>query len=146
MIYKPKHYRIEEFFPQGYLSLMASKADKIWLAMDSRVLVTCDRLRERYGPMQGNDYYKGGRFSERGYRPPDNKTNKPDSISQHLFGRAMDVWPTATTAEAIRRDILSDPFHPDFEFITCVEIGVNWLHFDVRNWDKKKSGILQVKP
>jgi hypothetical protein len=146
VIYKPKHFRIEEFFPAAFLAAQKPKGDLVWGVMDPHVLVTCDRLRERYGPLQGNDYYRGGNFSERGYRPPGNKTNAKLSISQHLFGRAQDLWPGEVTAEEIRQEILKKPELEAFEFITCIEMGVNWLHFDVRNWDKGKSGILRVTP
>ena len=36
--------------------------------------------------------------------------------------------------------------HEDFKYITCIEDKVSWLHFDVRNWNKKEDGILVVNP
>jgi hypothetical protein len=71
------------------------------------------------------------------------------SFSDHKFGRALDCHFSEISAEAVRADILADPWCPAFEFITCLEMSVNgrpisWLHFSTRNHDKQRYGIQQL--
>ncbi len=118
----------------------------IWGMLDNRILITGDRLRTRYGPMMINDWYTGGRYDDRGYRSKDYGSDTGSSLSQHYSGRALDLIPRNTTVDEIRNDILDNPFDPTFEYITCIEMDVPWLHVDCRNWNKKKFGILKIYP
>jgi hypothetical protein len=42
-------------------------------------------------------------------------------------------------AEDVRQQILAAPADPTFELIGSLELGVSWLHFDVRNCDRIKT-------
>ncbi len=144
-MYIPEHFKIYELVPKDiYNSTPETKRANLWFLFDDRTLYTQERLRLRYGKMICNTWYWGGRHQYRGWRPQDCVFGS--RLSQHKRGAGIDSCPQETSVEAIRRDISDDPWHEDFKFITCIEEGVSWLHFDTRNWDKTKNGIFVVKP
>jgi len=145
-IYVPKYFSVQEYVdPRTY----AKFGDSSIMFMDPRILYTADRIRERYGkPVYINTYsisnYKGKVLRHCGFRPI-TYANGAD-WSEHRHGRALDLHVVGVSAEQIRKDILADPWHEDFKYITCIEGKVNWLHIDCRSYDKKKYGILVVYP
>lgn len=141
MVYKCKYFDLKELFPPFIYNNTANK-EVLWWLMDSRILITIDMLRDKYGPILCNNWEQGLR--ERGFRDPSTLTGA--KYSQHKHGRAVDLSFYKTTVDAVRNDILNNPFAEEFKYITCVEIDVTWLHIDVRNWDKTNDGILKVKP
>ena len=156
-MYTPTYFRLEEFFSEDFLFANPLN-ENLWRLIDSRLLVTADRLRKRYGPMIVNDYKWGGDNQLRGYRSvwdlldKRHLTQTGDILpimstftSQHCFGRALDAKFNQVPVEDVRVDILNDPDCYHFAFITAVEMDVDWLHIDVRNWDKEKNGILTFK-
>lgn len=144
-MYIPNHFELYEVLPQYlYNEHFADRGDKLWSIFDERLLRTMDMLRERYGPMVGNDWKWGGANNFRGWRPT--RSFVGAVFSQHKYGRAMDLKPLNATAEQIRQDILATPTHPDFEHITCIEMNVTWLHISTQNWNKKSAGIKLVYP
>uniref|UniRef100_A0A6M3LL07 Peptidase n=1 Tax=viral metagenome TaxID=1070528 RepID=A0A6M3LL07_9ZZZZ len=132
MIQKPIYFKLEELVPQSLFAAHKGDQDRLWWCFDPRVLWTADKLRMLYGKMICNTWLWGGIHFERGLRLLATKTGAV--LSQHKFGRALDLVPVDTTAEAIRQDILAHPGHDEFKFIKCLEINIPWLHFDVRNW------------
>lgn len=143
-IFVPSYFELYELVPKLIYYQYFAHQQKLWGIFDDRVLRTIHNLRLRYGRMVMNTWYWGGRHSERGWRHFNTDTGA--ALSQHKFGRAADVVPHEVSAEQIRQDILADPWHPDFEYITCIEMDTSWLHADVRNHDKKSHGVLQVYP
>ena len=153
-MYIPEHFQLQELFPQDfYEQYYPQRGANLWELIDHRVLRVFDGLRTVYGPIVVNDWMWGGKNNYRGYRPPGCKIGA--RLSQHRFGRAGDGIPSKTTAEKIRQDIMKhrkdindnnmDPAivfeHPSFRYITAFEIGISWLHFDVRNRNVSKFGI-----
>lgn len=141
MIQKPRFFILEEVVPKSVFQRYGDQSDKLWGCMDARVLWTADALRKRYGPMVANTWHNGGTHQYRGFRPFE--VNLGAALSQHRYGRALDLVPSQTTAEEIRQDILKHPDWDEFKWIRCIEEGVSWLHFDCRNWI---GSILVVKP
>jgi hypothetical protein len=147
MTYTPKYFEVHELVnPEAHFALSGDPR-KIFSLFDDRLLITADRLRERFGPMTVNNWRRGGERKESGLREPFTRTGA--RWSQHKFGRALDALIRDISAEEVRKQILADPFHPDFEYITCLEMTVDgkpisWLHFSVQNWSKGKNGILQL--
>jgi len=139
MYYKPKHFQPYELVPKPTFDRFKNSLYRIWWLFDSRMLFTADALRDRYGKMVANDWFWGGSNQYRGWRPWDCDVGA--ELSQHKFGRALDLIPVETTAEEIRRDIEkgNDLL---FKYITCIEGKVFWLHFDCRDHD----GLLIVNP
>jgi len=136
MDYIPKYFQPYELVPQATYELLKDRPWVIWQLFDNRTLYTGDRIRIRYGKMIANDWFWGGNNQYRGWRPGDCFVGA--EYSQHKFGRAEDLVPVECTVEEIRQDIKKD----EFQYITCIEEGVPWLHFDVRNY----KGLLLVTP
>ena len=136
-MYTCKHFIIEELVSEGTFT---KRGNKSWQLLDERLLITLDRLRERYGSMTVNNWKWGQDRSWSGLRTVDSPWFS--TYSQHSFGRAADCLFKETTAEAVRQDILADPDGPTFKLIGSIELGVSWLHFDVRNCDR----IFAFKP
>ena len=141
-------YRCEFFAPYELVGpdiFHMVPADRIWWLFDPKVLWTADMLRKRFGPSTINTWRWGGHYKESGLRSFSTKTGA--KWSQHKFGRAIDQKFKHATAEEVRRDMLANPDREAYRHITCLETGVSWVHWDVRNWDKMAAGgYLLVKP
>jgi len=148
MIHKCKHFCIEELVPEEFYRCNIEKyKDNLWFLFDMKGLITLDRLRERYGKMNMNNWKWGGKDNYRGFRPPEISIGA--KLSQHRFGRGFDPWFFDCTADEVREDIENNPENKAFEFITTIEDGLiakTWFHFDTRCWDKSKNGILVIRP
>jgi hypothetical protein len=137
MDYIPKYFKPYELVPKATYELLKNRPWVIWQLFDPRVLHVADAIRRRYGKMTANTWYWKGRHQYRGWRPARCKVGA--TYSQHRFGRALDLVPGEATAEEIRQDIMDGD---NFQYITCIEAVVHWLHFDVRNY----KGLLIVTP
>jgi len=117
MYYVPTFFQPFELVPKEFYETFKDFPRRIWSMFDSRTLFTGDAIRRRYGKMIANEY------------------------SQHKRGAALDLVPVETAVEEIREDIKK---RRDllFKYITCIEEGVSWLHFDCRN----HKGLLIVRP
>ena len=143
MDYIPKYFQPYELVPEDVYIELEERPWIIWQLFDPRVLYTADKIRQYYGKMIANTWFWEGEHQYRGWRPP--KCEIGAVYSQHRFGRAIDLVPVEVTAEEIRQDIKAGKTGSDgsiFQYITCIEDGVGWLHFDVRNY----KGLLIVKP
>lgn len=142
MDYIPHFFKPYELVPKATYDLLKDKPWRIWQLFDPRALYAGDRIRKRYGKMIANTWWSPalvetyGYHQFRGWRPPDCQIGSP--WSQHRFGRALDLVPTEVDVEEIREDIKVG----SFQYITCIEEDVDWLHFDTRNY----RGLLIVRP
>ena len=146
-MYQPEFFKLEELLPQRFFELNEYRRGQLWLLFDDRALITLDRLRRRYDRrMTINSWIwdEVNPFNYRGFRPPDCKVGS--KLSQHRFGRAFDADIEGMPAHEVHADIKQNRDDPAFEFIAGVEEGINWVHFDVRNWDKEKYGICFFNP
>jgi len=147
MYYRPENFQLYELYPKDIFEKGMSEPNgeqKLWQMWDDRILYTIQHLRNRFGSMVCNTWYWGGNSQYRGWRPFDCPEGEKFSI--HKAWKAVDLISKNFTATDIRSQILADPFHEDFKYITCVEMNVSWLHVDTRNRDKKNYGILNVYP
>ena len=80
-MYKCEHFAIHELVPPH---VFEQRGEKAWELLDDRLLVTLDRLRERYGSMTVNNYYWGSDREWSGLRTNDSPYYSP--YSQHTFG------------------------------------------------------------
>ena len=110
------------------------RGESAWELLDARAIVTLDQLRDKFGPLTVNTWHTNEShptrgFKYRGFRP----WTCPEGakFSQHKYGRAFDCSSRRVTAEEMRQYILEH--HDDFPFINCLELDVDWLHFDTRN-------------
>lgn len=131
-MYYPSYFSIWEVVPPEMKNLIANKGSK-WgfdTLFDERLLITMDRLREQFGKMKANTWFNGGRHRFRGFRTPECEIGA--NLSQHRFGRAIDLEPLESDVEHIRTEILNYPNSPRFQHIGGLELGISWLHVDVR--------------
>jgi len=131
-MYECKHFDIQELVPEH---VFAARSNKAWELLDDRALQMLDAIRDRFGPTTVNNAYKGGDRNWSGLRT----FGSPyfSQYSQHSFGRAFDCLFRDHTAEEAREYIMG---HKDeFPYINAIELGVSWLHFDVRNTDPIKA-------
>ena len=133
-VYKCQHFAIQELVPPN---VYKDRGDLAWELLDEALLRTLDRLRKRYGPVIVNDYKWTGDREWSGLRTPDSPYYSP--YSQHTFGRAADCLFEHVSVQEVRKDILVRPEYRTFELINSVEMGVSWLHFDVRNCGRIKT-------
>lgn len=133
-MYQCMHFKIQELVPPA---IYESRGEKAWELLDEQLLISLDRLRDRYGPITVNNWHAGKDREWSGLRTPDSPYYS--ATSQHTFGRAADCIFHRTDAESVRRNMLADPDDPAFELINSIELGVSWFHFDVRNCARVKA-------
>lgn len=135
-MYKCKHFKIHELVPP---QVYKDRGEKAWELLDIRMLKTIDRLRDCYGSMTINNYFWGGDREWSGLRTPDSPYYS--KYSQHTFGRACDCLFKDVSSEQVRQDLLNNPYTFEYigEYIESLELGVSWLHFDVRNCERIKT-------
>jgi len=132
-MYKPEHFKTQEWVPPGIYKLRGEKSLEV---LNPLILITADRLRKRYGPITINNWLWGGARKYSGFRPK--HCSEGASLSQHRLGNALDGLVQRVSAEEVRQDILGNPDLEEFEYITSLEMGVNWLHVDCRNCKRIK--------
>ena len=128
---KSKYFKIHELVPK---KMYEKYGEKAWRYVDVRLIETIDKLKEHFnlGTMTINNYYWGGSREWSGIRTPESPNYSYGS--QHSFANAFDIVFSDYSAEEARNYIL-DNLH-EFEYIKGMELGVSWLHIDVRNEDK----------
>ena len=146
-MYIPKHFTPKECFPSAIAPRHTNQYDtRNWRRFSPEILVTADKLRDDYGVMTCNE----GSLNGCGFRLPlkedSNIFYDIDGLSDHYFGRALDLHPKETTSERIRIDIVNEkklskmvskeypiPVNDRYPFITFLEIDITWLHIAYRN-------------
>lgn len=150
-MYILKWYKPKEVFPPEIASPIDGKFDqRNWLRFDDRILFMADRLREDFGIMTGNE----GTLTECGFRFPTKDLDiraghkvlqysgyNFDTLSQHCFGRALDLHPKESTVFEIRKAIIKNPGR--YPHITFLEVDRSWLHIDCGNRNKP-GGMAQL--
>lgn len=163
-MYIPKHYGIYEYiYPELYEAVRRqdpAKVKYLWMAMDERVLITGDLIREFLDTsITINDYEWNHNdainFTRSGLRPPIDDPNNPRDqfggslVSTHRFGQGADLkfdgngW----KPEALRQYMNKiGCFKPGFKDRTDAEAKpfllinrvewrkkkpMSWFHFDV---------------
>lgn len=133
-------FELYEVLPEEiYNKIFPIYGEDAWRLFNGGYLFTLNALRRRYGKLVANTYHWGGSSQYRGYRPLDCKVGS--KLSQHKRLRAVDLIPMETTAANIRADILANRHPEDFKYITGLELDVDWLHIDFREWDVDKNGL-----
>jgi len=141
--YMPKHFKAHEFLPPWEFDRWGVAGLRYF--MDVRVLVTADNIRTFFGaPCTINNWWWKRKANKpecewrqwSGYRPDRyyesvvlNAGDPVPSMSQHRFGRAVDMLIAGVTATQARDIIMN---HQQlFPWIRRIEDDVAWLHFDV---------------
>lgn len=131
-MYKCKHFKIYELVPKH---IYEARGEKAWELLDEKLLMTIDTLRELLGcPITINNYNWGGDRNWSGVRTGGFYASLGEydkSLSQHKYGRAVDMLIKGMEAEKVRQFIYKNK--DKFPYITFVETKINWVHIDVRN-------------
>jgi hypothetical protein len=110
--------------------------ENIWFLFRQDALISLDSIKAHFGKtIIVNSWYWGGAFSQRGLRMPTCLDYSP--YSQHSLGNAFDLDVKGISANEVRAEILANKDSPEFELITCLEININWVHFDCRNYEPR---------
>jgi len=99
MVYKCKHFRIEELVDQQ--TFKSNPEWKLWIAFDDRLLKAIDFLREELDtPITINNWLWGGDRQWSGLRHAGGQYYS--RFSSHSYGRAVDMLFTGISAERVR--------------------------------------------
>lgn len=139
--YQPRHFQLYELVPKfAYENI---DHYKLWVCWRPEVLWTADMLRETYGKMVVNDWFWGGDYQYRGWRPQHPPIGERwSNWTQHAWWNALDCKFQDVTTDQVREDIKANRYPVVFQHIRCIEEGTSWLHFDCRNVQQ----LLIVKP
>ncbi|RKX17824.1 MAG: hypothetical protein DRP51_10205 [Candidatus Zixiibacteriota bacterium] len=141
-MYVPKHFKLTELVPKAIYQKYKIRGDA-WLMrvlFDERLLRVIDTIRESFGPMVINDWAWNGKNQWRGFRSP--QCGVGATLSQHRFGRAVDMIPREVHPDIIRDDILEDQMGCAYRDIGGLEMNISWLHIDVRGRDQNGKIML----
>ena len=127
-IMKSKKFKIQELVPLKLYETVHE--DLLWGMLDDRLLMVVDRIKDRFskGTMTINSWYWNGDRGWSGIRTKDSPYYSEGS--QHSKGKAIDAIFSEYEVDEVRKYILSNL--GEFPEIGGVELGVNWLHVDVR--------------
>ena len=119
----------------------------IWF-IDPRIITLAQFIRERLAkPCTINNWNGGGKFKYSGFDPPGGY-RKATSLSQHRFGRAIDLKVSGMEADEVRADIQShwDLYHKATALTTIEheDFAPTWTHLDIRTTNMDELKI--VKP
>lgn len=139
---KCKHFIIEELVPPA---VFKKRGQKAWQLIDPRLVETLDAIKARFprGTMTINNWKWGGDRTQSGlrtFRFYKLLQSFKNSFSQHKYGRAIDAIFSDYGINHVRNYIIAHP--NEFPHIKGIELGVSWLHIDVRNSDT----VLTFKP
>ena len=127
-MYKPKHFALHELVDPQIYEIIGENA---WKLLNEGALKTLDQLRDKFGALYVNTWYRGGSYKESGLRRAN--TNTGSSRSQHRVGCAFDCKFKNADIEEVYQYILEN--QQDFPYIKRIEnisATPTWLHFDVK--------------
>lgn len=129
---RSKHFIIEELVSKELYDLV--HPDTLWDMFDPKLLETIDKLKEVFpeGHISINDWKWMGQRNQSGLRTKDSKYYS--STSQHSIGKAVDCIFSDYNVDSVRQYIINNP--DEFPYVKGIELGVSWLHIDVRSRDE----------
>ncbi len=135
------NFYLQEFIdPDTYKRFGASS---VWF-IDRKIINLAQFIRERLGkPCTVNNWHSNGSYKYSGFRPP--KCTVGASMSQHRFGRAMDLKVKGITPDELRAELKNNYSIYKRFGLGAIEDGAfapTWCHIDVRETEE----LLIVKP
>ena len=137
------NFNLKEFIdPETYKRFGDSS---IWF-IDNRIITLAQFIRERLNkPCTINNWSNGGQYQYSGFRPPECTIGA--KLSQHRFGRGIDLKCKGMTADEVREDIIKNFDIYNKIGLTTIEDGKfapTWCHIDIRETNQEELKI--VKP
>ena len=125
---KSDYFKIRELVPLELYNLVDEEV--LWRMIPLELIHTMDYIKEKFklGTCTINSYAWGQDRNWSGLR----LKNRPyySETSQHTKFNALDMVFTSYNSKDIRDDILAYP--EEYPHIGGLEMGVSWLHFDIR--------------
>lgn len=125
-----KNFQLKEFIHPGIYALWGDFSIRF---IDNRLIDLVQVIRDRFGvPFVINGMFRGALFTESGLRSFGTKTGA--GMSQHKFGRAVDLKCSAISPDEIRSEI-----RKNYEFfrsygLTAIEVDTpTWVHISTEN-------------
>lgn len=157
--YTPKHLQPQELCSKTFYNQVKEKGriEYILWQFNPYVLITADKLRERFGAITVNNWNTGGSWNNRGLRTDD---SVGATFSPHKRGAALDCNFKDATAEEVREAMRkAGCFEPGFKdrtnlgqdecfrYIGRVELTqggkpISWFHFDIWNNQNQDGSVL----
>jgi len=124
---------LDEFVPQEIYRKYGAKP--IWF-VDKRIVDVAQFLRDHFNqPLTNNDWMDGGLRNYSGFRTPDVQIGA--TLSQHKYGRAIDIHVKGITPEEIRHEIRNNSHYFFQGGVRAVEMDTpTWVHIDIRETKK----------
>lgn len=136
-----KNFVLQEFI---YPKIFEDEGVKCIRYIDERIVKAAQIIRDYVGvPVTINNWHTGGNFTMSGLRPFNSKVGA--KMSQHKFGRAIDVKVQAMNGEEMR-DVIKKLFAIGSlkGLVTTIEDDTDtWLHLDCR-WVENPNELLIV--
>lgn len=107
--------------------------------LDPRLLTLWDSLRDLLGPLSINNYHRGGYRRFCGLR--DERCSEYSPTSQHALGKAGDGHSRTYSADEARSIIRQAVARGELPELGGLEIGVPWIHADVR--DRRDGKVIE---
>lgn len=130
--YESRYFEVVEYVPP---EVFKQYGEESWWFVNPKLVMMDDALREYFGvPVTINNWWSkngktGGDRVASGFRPASCTVGA--ALSQHRLGNASDKLFKGINQLKVQKEIISKPTL--FPFITAIEVGVNWVHTDVRN-------------
>ena len=128
---RSKYFAVHELVPRKMYEKYGKNS---WRYVDVRLIESIDKLKEIFnlGTMTINNYVWGGKREWSGIRTPESPYYRYGS--QHSYANAIDAVFSDYSAEEVRNYIINN--QQEFPYIKGMELGVKWLHIDLRNEDE----------
>lgn len=114
----------------------------LWF-LDKRLFPLAQFIRDRHGSTTINGTLNGHTYTQSGFREPGSKTGA--KLSQHRFGRALDLKFSDATIQEVYDDIVNNfDLYKKFGLTTVENINFTktWLHIDLRNTNQEELKIV----
>lgn len=136
------NFYLKEFVPKEIYSKWGDAS--LWF-IDSRIIQIAQFIRERHGkPVTINGTLNGHTYQYSGFDPPGGY-RKASSLSQHRFGRAVDLKFSGMTVQEAYKDIIDNQdIYLKIGLTTVENIGStpSWLHIDIRKTNMNSIKIV----
>jgi len=123
-----KNLFLDEYIPEGLYRKYEGQETELIKLIDQRLIQSDQKLRDVFGPVVINNWWAGGMRNWSGLRTSDSSYYSPTSM--HSVGKASDKLFKDYDSEEVQDWI---KIHWKEIGITRMEIGVSWVHTDVKD-------------
>jgi hypothetical protein len=137
-----KNFELKEFVSPELFKQFGEKS--IWF-LDPCIVQFAQTFRDHIGrSVIINNWHTGGKAKYSGHRPLNCEIGA--SLSQHKFGRAVDIKVEGFSGAELRKIIVSNYDKLFSDYITTIEDGTDtWLHADCRWTESDKLLIVPFR-